>query len=94
MTLERVDVQDNDFGGIRLSENSNLNVSQGGATITGNGLNNDGWDGFGPGLNIYNNSLASVDRLIVSGNGRGVYVGQGSNFSGGWKDENDTSIPS
>ena len=43
--------------------------------------------------NIYNNSSASVDRLIVSGNGRGVYVGQGSNFSGGWKDENDTSLP-
>jgi len=93
VTLERVDVQNNDSGGIRLSENSNLNVSQGGATITGNGLNNDGWDGFGPGLNIYNNSSASVDRLIVSGNGRGVYVGQGSNFSGGWKDEDDTSLP-
>ena len=50
VTLERVDVQNNDRRGIRISENSVLNVWSGGATITGNGLNNDGWDGFGPGL--------------------------------------------
>ena len=91
--MERVDVQDNDKRGIRISENSVLGVWSGGATITGNGLNTDGWDGYGPGLEIDRNSTASVDRLTVSGNGRGVSVSRGSIFSGGSKDENDSSLP-
>ena len=67
-----------------ISENSVLGIGSGGATITGNGLNTDDWDGYGPGLEIGRNSTASVDRLTVSGNGRGVSVSRGSTFSGGW----------
>ena len=44
-------------------------------------------------FDIDRNSTASVDRLVVSGNGRGIYVGRGSSFSGGWKDEDDTTLP-
>jgi hypothetical protein len=85
VTMERVDVQNNDKRGIIISENSVLGIWSGGATITGNGLNTpDDWDGYGPGLEIKSNSTASVDRLTVSGNGRGVSVNRGSIFSGGW----------
>ena len=66
-----------------ISENSVLGIGSGGATITGNGLNTDDWDGYGPGLEIGRNSTASVDRLTVSGNGRGVSVNRSSIFSGG-----------
>ena len=92
ITLERVDVQNNDQTGIRLTDNSVLNVWRDGATITGNGLNTDDWDGFAPGLQIDKNSSASIDMLEVSGNGRGILV-EGSIIDGGWKDENDTSLP-
>ena len=57
------------------------------------GLTATDWDGFGTGLYIDRNSTASVDRLVVSGDGRGIYVGRGSSFSGGWKDEDDTTLP-
>ena len=52
-----------------------MNVPWRGLTLSGNGLNNVGWSGFGPALDIHQNSSASVDRLVVSGNGRGIFLG-------------------
>jgi len=93
ITLDYVDIRNNREPGIRLSDGSILNVWRGGANITGNGLNTDGWGGYAPGLQIDRNSTASIDRLEVSGNGRGISVERGSVIDGGWKDENDTSLP-
>ena len=93
ITLDYVDIRNNRELGIRLSDGSILNVWRGGANITGNGLNPDGWDGYAPGLEISRNSSASVDRVEISENGRGVQVDRNSSFNGGWKDENDTSLP-
>ena len=44
-------------------------------------------------MRIDKNSTASIDRLEVSGNGRGILVERGSVIDGGWKDENDTTLP-
>ena len=93
ITLERVDIEENDDVGIRITDNSILNVWGDGAKIIGNGLNANGWNGKAPGLQIERNSSASVDMLEVSGNGRGVQVDRSSSFNGGWKEENDTSLP-
>ena len=93
VALQRVEISNNTHRGIQISENSILNVWSGGLTLSKNGLENDGWDGFGPALEINHNSSASVNLLTVSGNGRGIWVSGGSTFNGGWKDENDTSLP-
>ena len=93
ITLQRVDIQDNAQTGIRLTDNSVLNVWRDGATITGNGLDTNDWDGFAPGLQLDKNSSASIDRLEVSGNGRGILVERGSVIDGGWKNDNDPSLP-
>ena len=94
ITLDRVDIDNNVETGIRVTDNSILNVWRDGARIRGNGVNSvDGWNGKAPGLQIERNSAASVDMLEVSDNGRGVQVDRSSSFSGGWKDENDTNLP-
>ena len=84
LELQRVEVNSNTHRGIQVSENSVLNVWSGGLVLKQNGLDNQGWDGFGPALVIERNSSATVDRLTVEGNGRGIRVTRGSTLSGGW----------
>ncbi len=85
VTLKRVDVQDNSRSGIRISENSILNVYDEGATVTGNGFI-DGvcHDDSDYGLNIRENSLAELDYITVSNNCYGINVDANSTLKGGW----------
>ena len=89
VTLRRVDVQDNSRGGIRISENSVLNVYDGGVTVTGNGLN-DGvcHDDSDYGLKIRDNSLAELSYITVSNNCNGINLDTNSTLEGGWAGEN------
>ena len=89
VTLERVDVQDNSRGGIRISENSILNVYDEGATVTGNGLI-DGvcHDDSDYGLKIRDNSLAELSYITVSNNCYGINVDTNSTLEGGWAGKN------
>ncbi|MDP7500043.1 MAG: right-handed parallel beta-helix repeat-containing protein, partial [SAR324 cluster bacterium] len=85
VTLERVDVQNNTRGGIRISENSILSVYDGGATITGNGLIGGAChDESDYGLKISDNSLAALDYITVSNNCYGINVETNSSLDGGW----------
>ena len=89
VTLERVDVKDNTNRGIRISENSVLNVYDGGVTITGNGLIGDQChDDSDYGLKIRDNSLAELSYITVSNNCNGINVDTNSTLEGGWAGEN------
>ena len=89
VTLRRVDVQDNSRGGIRISENSILNVYDEGATITGNGLiSGVCHDDSDYGLKIRDNSLAELSYITVSNNCYGINVDSNSTLEGGWGGKN------
>lgn len=89
VTLERVDVKNNTNRGIRISENSVLNVYDGGVTITGNGLVGDQChDDSDYGLKIRDNSLAELSYITVSNNCNGINVDTNSTLEGGWGGKN------
>ena len=93
VTLERVDVQDNETGGIRIQDGSVLSVYDDGITVTGNGLQSGACHNDSDyALTLQDNSVAKLDRITVSNNCYGIRVETNSTLEGGWAASSDSSL--